>query len=58
MPVICSDANGTACYVEDGVTASGRNIPVIIPDSLLLQISDQIHHIDLAYGIGAAARKT
>ena len=52
MPVICSDANGTACYVEDGVT--GYQFRDCDAEDLLQKVDQMLSDRERMLRMGAA----
>lgn len=52
LPVICSDTNGTACYVEDGVT--GYQFKDCDRDSLREKLTEMLSYRDRIKAMGAA----
>lgn len=55
LPVICSDTNGTACYVEDGVT--GYQFKDCDRDSLREKLTEMLSDRDRMKAMGAAGYK-
>lgn len=52
LPVICSDTNGTACYVEDGIT--GYQFKDCDRDSLREKLTEMLSDRDRMKAMGAA----